>query len=146
MSEANPTPSDSQSDAFSQGPMSQARVVTPIVTRRSPPVPVTREALIAQSKLSERSLISAVVDYVVKLWDREDFRALLESCYPEETVEGSFAADNQMASYIIREQAKADRDHFVARRKITVLMKALTHAVNRLNLNRRDRATGTDDE
>ena len=107
----------------------------------APPLPATVEGLIAQRRSpASKTLNDHVEELHLKLWADADYRKALEAVYDEEAVEGSIAADNFVASQMIRARAKDDGNTFVESRKLHTITRALKVVMRRYHISRNERA------
>jgi hypothetical protein len=105
-----------------------------------PPLPATREALIAQRKTLTTKVLNDYVDEVyLILWDDPEFRRFLEAVYNEEAIEGSTKADDLEAARMIREYAKANNIPMLPSKKLETIAKALNVVTRRYRTSRKER-------
>jgi hypothetical protein len=86
-----------------------------------------------------RSLNDQVEGIHCSLYEDKEYRAFLYAVYKEQTIEGSFAADNAMAAGIIRNRAREIGNIEVSRQKLATIVKALNVVLRRHGLDRKTR-------
>lgn len=101
-------------------------------------LPQTRDDLLAQYKLKRKKNINDLVEaIVVKLWDvDEQFMKYVAAIYDSEAVEGSMVEDDIMAAQLIREMAKKENNHEVARHNLHTIKLAMRVALRRFGVDR----------
>lgn len=105
-----------------------------------PPLPATRDDLIAQRRTQSTKVLNDYVDEVyLILWDDPEFRKYLEAVYNEEAVEGSTKADDLEAARVIREYAKANSIPMLPSKKLETIAKALNVVTRRYRTSRKER-------
>jgi hypothetical protein len=107
-----------------------------------PPLPATRQELLAGYKLKRRRSINDLVEeVVVKLWDNhEQFMKLVTAIYDSQSVEGSLEDDDMMAAIVIRDFAKKEgRARRVADQKVHTIKLAMRVGLRRFGVSRPER-------
>jgi hypothetical protein len=105
--------------------------------REAPPLPDKIEDWTRHIKV-ERTLNDLVEDIHRILVEDEHYRALLRAVYDAHAVEGSLAADNILASMMIREKAK-EMGSEVAKEKLAIINLALSVVLRRYHASRKER-------
>lgn len=107
----------------------------------APPLPATRQELLAGYKLKRRRTINdRVEEVIVKLWDvNEQFMKLVTAIYDSESVEGSLEDDDMMAAIVIRDVAKKEGHVEVADQKVHTIKLAMRVALRRFGVSRPER-------
>jgi hypothetical protein len=85
-----------------------------------------------------KTLNDMVEDIHVRLYDKQDYRDLLNAVWDSEAVEGSCSADNYSAANLIREEAKR-RTSGVMHKNLTTITRSLGVVLRRFNLDRKTR-------
>jgi hypothetical protein len=104
----------------------------------APPLPESIEGWTRYLK-AERTLNDQVEDVHRLLVEEEKYRALLRATYDAHAVEGSLAADNVLASMMIREKAKDIGSIDVANEKLAIINLALGVVLRRYHATRKQR-------
>lgn len=114
--------------------------ITKAIRPHAPPLPATREDLLARRKFMQKPTLNDEVDRIhFDLWVDEKYQALLEGVYDEQCVEGSLSADNLMAAMMIRDYALSKGNDYVAREKLATIGKALNVVLRRYGISRNER-------
>lgn len=103
------------------------------VLKVPPPLPSTRQELVAGYKLKRRRTINDLLEEVfVKLWEIDpQFMKLIDPIYDSQAEEGSIEANYMMAALMIRDVAKKDKHVEVAGANLHTLMLALKVVLRR---------------
>ena len=106
----------------------------------APPLPATVMDLLAQRKtMRTRSLNDDVEDCHLKLWEDHEYRRLFVPIWREETIEGSFIADDITAAMTIREFAKKTHLPIAANAKLQAIVRSLGVVTRRYQMDRKSR-------
>jgi hypothetical protein len=106
----------------------------------APALPPTVKDLLAQRKaMRTRSLNDDVEDCFLELWEDESFRSLLLAIWKEETVEGSFIADETVAAIKLRSYAVQRSMSLASTAKLAALMRSLRVVCRRYQIDRKFR-------
>jgi hypothetical protein len=107
----------------------------------APPLPATVTDLLAQRKMMRSRSINDDVDEIhLKLWEQESYRRLFTPIYREETIEGSFIADDMVAAMKVREFASKNEQFSIARSaRLAAIVKALHIVARRYGISRQER-------
>lgn len=104
----------------------------------APPLPASIEDWVRTLK-SERTLNDLVEDiHRILVNENDEYRELLRATYDAHAVEGSLAADNVLASIMIRDKAK-EMGSEVATQKLAIINLALGVVLRRYNASRKQR-------
>jgi hypothetical protein len=107
---------------------------------RTPPLPATREDLIAGRKsMRTRSLNDDVEDLHLKLWNNELYRQYLIPIWREDTIEGTFGADDLMAAKLIRDSSSSDETPLARKAKLMSIVHSLHVVCKRYGISRKER-------
>jgi hypothetical protein len=107
---------------------------------RTPPLPATISDLLAGRKsLRTRSLNDDVDDIHVRLWEDVSYRKYFEPIWREDTIEGSFIADDISAAMMVRQFAIDHDVHIAARAKLHSIVHSLHVVCKRLSISRKER-------
>ena len=105
-----------------------------------PPLPVNRNALLAQRVGQMRRTLNDLVEEAhISLYEDERYNSFLNAVYDEQAVEGSLSADNIMAATMIREHATKNEDNPLANEKLATISKALGVVLRRYEISRKER-------
>lgn len=106
----------------------------------APPLPATVMDLLAQRKtMRSRSLNDDVEDCHLKLYEEPPYRKLFLPIWKEETVEGSFIADDITAAMMIRDFAKKNRLPIASNAKLQAIVRSLGVVCRRYQMDRKTR-------
>lgn len=72
----------------------------------------------------------------------ETLRLYLDAIYPEQAVEGDLRLDDSEAARMIRAYAKRQGNTYLAKQKLSVIVKALNVVLRRYHISRKDRREG----
>lgn len=111
------------------------------VLKMAPPLPSTRNALLAGYKLKrKRSINDLVEDVIVELWDADaEFMKFVGAIYDSQAIEGSLSDDDVMAAQIIRTYAKKNGNHEIAKQNIHTIKLAMRVGLKRFGIDRSTR-------
>ena len=117
----------------------------------APKLPATVQELLAGRKsLRFRSLNDDVDDLHLKLWENLEYRKYFEPIWREDTVEGSFIADDVSAAGMLRAFACSieNKDYYqlAARAKLQAIVRSLHVVCKRLSVSRQERRRMVGDE
>lgn len=106
-------------------------------------VPATTEDML-KGKVTKTTM--TLNDYVeqayIALYSNEEFQKSIDAVWDEDAVEGSLAADNFIASGMIRDWAKTDNNSpYLEGRKLATIAKSLNVVLRRYGLSRKQRRT-----
>lgn len=105
----------------------------------APPLPEKMDDWVRYIK-AERSFNDIVEEvHRVLVPESPEYRALLRATYDAHAVEGSLAADNVLASMMIRDKAKALEIADVANEKLAIINMALGVVLRRYHASRKQR-------
>lgn len=105
-----------------------------------PPLPATREDLIAQRKVLGTKVLNDYVEEVhLALWDNPQYQGFLEAVYNEEAAEGSTKADDLEAAAMIRQYAIDNKIPLIPTKKKETIAKALNVVLRRYGISRKER-------
>lgn len=112
-----------------------------VILKVAPPLPASRQELLAGYKLKRRRTINdRVEEVIVKLWDvNEQFMKLVTAIYDSEAVEGSLEDDDMMAAIVIRDYAKKEGHVEVADQKVHTIKLAMRVGLRRFGVSRPER-------
>jgi hypothetical protein len=106
----------------------------------APSLPATVMDLLAQRKtMRARSLNDDVEDCHLKLYEDQSYRKLFLPIWKEETIEGSFIADDITAAMMIRDFAKKNRLPIASNAKLHAIVRSLFVVCRRYQMDRRTR-------
>jgi hypothetical protein len=106
----------------------------------APALPSSVTDLLAQRKtLRTRSLNDDVEEIHLALWDDLDYRQFFLPIWKEETIEGTFIADELMAAIQIREYANAHQKPIAANAKLAAIIRSLHVVCRRYGISRKER-------
>ena len=104
----------------------------------------TQDLLSMRKKMQERTLNDHVDDIHVALWENPAYHTALEAVDDADAVEGSLAADNFLASTMIRDHARETANHHIKDKKLATIVKALNVVLRRYGIDRKTRAATID--
>lgn len=104
-----------------------------------PPLPTTRQELLARMKQRQRSIIEHVQDLFFEIYDVPRFRALLEATEDEHSVEGSVNYDRFKAAEMLRDRATKTNNPYLQDQKGHAILKAMLTVMKRGKIGRRQR-------
>jgi hypothetical protein len=108
--------------------------------RHTPPLPSTVTDLLALRKSEKlRTLNDDVDDIHLRLWENPKYREYLWPIWREDTVEGSFIADDIQAASLIREYAKEHDIALASRAKLQSIVRSLHVVCRRFGITRKER-------
>lgn len=106
----------------------------------APALPSTVSDLLAQRKtLRTRTLNDDVDEIHLALWDDINYRQFFLPIWKEETIEGSFYADDVMAAVQIRDYANAHQKPIAAGAKLAAIQRSLHVVCRRYGISRKER-------
>jgi len=107
-----------------------------------PPLPATVADLLAHRKSGQKkSLNDEVDDIFLRLWETQKFRDLFEAIHPSQTIEGSFACDDNAAANMVRQYAAEHHMPTTANTKIAAIIFSLHVVSRRFDQSRNQRRT-----
>jgi hypothetical protein len=113
----------------------------------APALPSTVSDLLAQRKtLRTRTLNDDVDEIHLKLWEDDDYRKLFAPIWREETVEGSFIADDLCAAMRIRDFATDAKLPIARQAKLAAIVRSLHVVTRRYGISRKERQNLIDGE
>ena len=105
-----------------------------------PPLPASVVELLAQRKsLRARSLNDDVEEIHLKLWESPDYHKLFVPIWREDTIEGSFIADDMVAATQIRTFAVKNAASVAAGSKLAAIVRSLHVVCRRYGISRKER-------
>jgi hypothetical protein len=105
-----------------------------------PPLPATVDDLLSLRKSNRlRSLNDDVDDIHLRLWEVDKYREYLTQIWREDTVEGSFIADDISAATMIRDYAKEHTYPLASRAKLHSIVRSLHIVCRRFGISRKER-------
>lgn len=98
------------------------------------------ELLALRKSLKARNLNDDVEAIHLRLWEQEDYQKYFEPIWRDETIEGTFQADDIMAAQHIRNFALTGRDYpLAARAKLNAIVNSLGVVLRRYGISRKER-------
>ena len=108
--------------------------------RKPVPLPSTTVDLLDHRKLkTKRTINDMVEDYVVKLWENEEFQRNISAVYDSESAEGDTFIDDVYAATIIRNAAKKDNQEELASKPLDAIIRAMKVSLRRYGMTRKER-------
>jgi hypothetical protein len=109
-------------------------------TAITPALPASVVDLLAQRKsLRTRSLNDDVEEIHLKLWEQPEYQKLFLPIWKEETIEGSFIADDMVAAMQVRAFAVKNAVPIASRTKLHAIVNSLHVVCRRYGISRKER-------
>lgn len=115
--------------------------------RIAPRLPTTvAELQLGRKSMRIRSLNDDVDDVHMRLWENSEYRKYFEPLWREDTVEGSFIADEISAAAMIRKFASDNQFLIAKNAKLHAIVRSLGVVCRRLSISRKERQRLVNDE